>query len=57
MPQFGKGPEFDIPSCMPELTGVIQTYRHLFSTVPSSTNLAFHTIETADNAPIGVPPR
>ena len=57
MPQFGKGPEFDIPSCMAELTGVIERYKHLFSTVPGSTNMAFHTIETADNAPIRVPPR
>ena len=57
MPRFGKGPEFDIPSCIPELTGVIQRYKHLFSTVPGSTNMTFHTIETADNAPIHVPPR
>ena len=57
VPQFGKGPVFDIPSCMPELSGVIERYKHLFSTVPGSTNMAFHTIETADNAPIRVPPR
>ena len=30
VPQFGKGPVFDIPSCMPELSGVIERYKHHF---------------------------
>ena len=51
---FGK---VQIPSCIPELIGVIQSYKHQFSTAPGSTNMAFHTIETADNVHRCVPSR
>ena len=57
VPRFGEAPSYDIPSCPAELQAVVDEYRQLFSTVPGSTDLAHHTIPTASNPPVCVPPR
>ena len=55
VPRFGKTPSYDIPSCPAELQAVVDEYRQLFSTVPGFTDLAHHTIPTANNPPVHVP--
>ena len=57
VPRFGEAPSYDIPSCPAELQAVVDEYRQLFSIVPGSTDLAHHTIPTASNPPVRVPPR
>ena len=56
-PRFGETPSYDIPSCPAELQVVVEEYRQLFSTVPDITDLAHHTIPTANNPPVCVPLR
>ena len=48
VPRFGETPSYDIPSCPAELQAVVDEYRQLFSTVPGFTDLAHHTIPTAN---------
>ena len=57
VPRFGEAPSYDIPSYPAELQAVVDEYMQLFSTVPGSTDLAHHTIPTASNPPVRVPPR
>ena len=57
VPRFGETPSYDIPSCPAELQAVVDEYRQLFSTVPGFTDLAHHTIPTANNPPVRVPLR
>ena len=57
VPRFGEEPSHDIPSCPTELQTVVDEYKQLFSTVPGFTEVAHHTIPTANNPPVRVPPR
>ena len=57
VPRFGEVPSYDIPSCPAELQATVDEYQQLFSTVSGFTDLAHHTIPTASNPPVYVPPR
>ena len=57
VPRFGEAPSYDIPSCPAELQAVVDEYAFFQLTVPGSTYLAHHTIPTASNPPVHVPPR
>lgn len=49
-------PAYNFPPCSSELQVVVDEYRQLFSTVPGFTDVASHTIPTANNPPVFIPP-
>ncbi|KAL5517293.1 hypothetical protein EMCRGX_G002818 [Ephydatia muelleri] len=56
-PNFGDEVEYDIPPAPTELRDLVKRFEVLFSTVPRLTTVAHHTIPTAHNPPVRVPPR
>ena len=57
IPNFREEVECDIPLAPTELRDLVKRFEVLFSIVPGSTTVAYHTIPTADHPPVRVPPR
>ena len=57
VPKFGEEVKYNIPPAPAELRDLVKRFEVLFSTVPRSTTIAYHTIPTADHPPVRVPPR
>ena len=57
VPKFGEEVKYDVPPAPAELRDLVKKFEVLFSTVPGSTIVAYHTIPTADHPPVRVPPR